>query len=105
VKYATYFVIHWIRDSQKEAIMPNLTITTDEETLRWVRIEAAKRNTSVSKLVGELLAEQHKRSDEYDRAMEEFLARDWLLPEEPPRADGRRWPTREELYDRPVLKR
>ncbi len=86
--------------------MPNLTITTDEETLRWARIEAAKRNTSVSKLVGELLAEQRKKSDAYDRAMEEFLSREpWLLPEEPPREDGRRWPTREEIYDRPVLKR
>lgn len=86
--------------------MPNLTITTDEETLRWARIEAAKQNTSVSKLVGEMLAEQRKKSDEYDRAMEEFLSREpWLLPHEEPRADGRRWPTREEIYDRPVLKR
>lgn len=85
--------------------MPNLTITADEETLRWARIEAAKQNISVSKLVGELLADQRKKSDAYDRAMEEFLARDWLLPEEPLREDGRRWPTREEIYDRPVLKR
>ena len=38
--------------------------------------------------------------------MEEFLSREpWLLPEEPPREDGRRWPTREEIYDRPVLKK
>jgi hypothetical protein len=86
--------------------MPNLTITTDEETLRWARIEAAKKNTSVSKLVGELLAEQRKKSDEYDRAMDEFLSREpWLLPPEPPREDGRRWPTREEIYDRPVLRK
>lgn len=86
--------------------MPNLTITTDEETLCWARIEAAKKNISVSKLVGEILAEQRKKRDEYDRAMEEFLSREpWLLPEEPPREDGRRWPTREEIYDRPVLKK
>lgn len=86
--------------------MPNLTITTDEETLRWARIEAAKQNTSVSKLVGEMLAEQRKKQDVYDRAMEEFLSRPpWSLPDEPPRPDGRRWPTREEIYDRPVLKR
>lgn len=86
--------------------MPNLTITTDEETLRWARIEAAKRGTSVSKLVGEMLAEQRKKMDEYDKAMEDFLSRPpWFLPEESPRPDGRRWPTREEIYDRPVLKR
>lgn len=86
--------------------MPNLTITTDEETLRWARIEAAKKNTSVSKLVGELLAEQRKKGDEYDRAMERYLSSPpWSLPEEPLREDGRRWPTREEIYDRPVLKK
>lgn len=86
--------------------MPNLTITTDEETLRWARIEAAKQNTSVSKLVGEMLAAQRRKGDEYDRAMKEYLSSPpWLLPDEPPRTDGRRWPTREEIYDRPVFKK
>lgn len=86
--------------------MPNLTITTDEETLLWARVEAAKQNTSVSKLVGQLLAEQRKKSDEYARAMDQYLSSPpWQLPDEPPRADGRRWPTREELYDRPVFKK
>jgi hypothetical protein len=86
--------------------MPNLTITTDEETLRWARIEAAKQNTSVSKLVGEILAERHKKSDAYDRAMEEYLSSPpWQLPDEPSGADGRRWPARDELYDRPVFKK
>ena len=86
--------------------MPNLTITTDEETLRWARIEAAKQNTSVSKLVGEILAEQRNKNDDYERAMNDFFSREpWLLPSEPPREDGRRWPAREELYDRPVLRK
>lgn len=85
--------------------MPNLTITTDEETLRWARVEAAKQNVSVSKLVGDLLAKYRKQDDEYERAMQDFFSREpWLLPDEPPRADGRRWPTREELYDRKCLK-
>ncbi len=86
--------------------MPNLTITTDEETLRWARIEAAKQNTSVSKLVGEMLAEQRKKRDEYDRAMEEYLSSPpWPLPGGPAPEGGRYWLTREEIYDRPVLKR
>ncbi|MFN6961868.1 MAG: hypothetical protein ACK4N6_06455 [Rhodocyclaceae bacterium] len=86
--------------------MPNLTITTDEETLRWARIEAAKRGTSVSKLVGEMLTEQRKRSEEYQRALAEYLATPpWPLPAESPRADGRLWPTREEIYDRAVFKK
>lgn len=53
--------------------MPNLTITTDEETLRWARMEAARRNTSVSRLVGELLAEKMRHDDAYERAMREAL--------------------------------
>lgn len=28
--------------------MPNLTITVDEEVLRWVRVKAAEENTSVA---------------------------------------------------------
>ena len=35
--------------------MKNVTITVEDATLEWVRIEAAKRNTSVSRLVGEML--------------------------------------------------
>jgi hypothetical protein len=84
--------------------MPNLTITTDEETLRWARIEAAKQNTSVSKLVGDLLAKLRKQDDDYGRAMQDFFSRKPYL-DPPERTDGRRWPTREELYDRPVLRK
>ncbi|MFN3883858.1 MAG: hypothetical protein ACK4Q4_03740 [Rhodocyclaceae bacterium] len=87
-----------------EAAVPNLTITTDEETLRWARIEAAKRGTSVSKLVGEILANLRKQEDDYEQAMQDFFSRKPYL-DPPPRADGRRWPTREELYDRPVLRK
>jgi len=67
--------------------MPNLTITTDAETLRWARIEAAKQNTSVSKLVGEILAKLRKQEDDYDRAMLDFFSRKPYL-DPPPRADG-----------------
>lgn len=84
--------------------MPNLTITTDEETLRWARIEAAKQNTSVSRLVGELLAKLRRQDDDYERAMQDFFARKPYL-DPPAREDGRRWPTREELYDRPVVRK
>ena len=36
--------------------MTNVTISLDEQTARWARLEAARRETSVSHLVGELLA-------------------------------------------------
>lgn len=84
--------------------MPNLTITTDDETLRWARIEAAKQNTSVSRLVGELLAKLRKQDDDYERAMQDFFSRKPYL-DPPAREDGRRWPERNELYDRPVMRK
>ena len=51
--------------------MKNLTITVDDGVLEWARIEAAKRNTSVSRLVGEMLAEKMRRDDAYGQAMRE----------------------------------
>ena len=34
--------------------MKNVTITVEEPVLEWARIEAAKRNSSVSRMVGEM---------------------------------------------------
>jgi predicted transcriptional regulator len=53
-------------------LMKNVTITVDDAVLEWVRIDAAKRNTSVSRLVGEMLAEKMQREDAYARAMREW---------------------------------
>ncbi len=53
--------------------MKNLTITVDETALEWARMEAAKRNTSVSRLVGELLAEKMRHDDAYAVAMRDAL--------------------------------
>ncbi len=52
--------------------MKNITITMEEKVAEWTRIEAAKRNTSVSRLVGEMLAEKMQREDAYARAMREW---------------------------------
>jgi hypothetical protein len=58
--------------------MKNVTITMDDSVAEWARLEAARRNTSVSRLVGELLAEKMRRSDSYERAMREALEfRSW----------------------------
>jgi len=83
--------------------MPNLTITADEQTLRRLRIEAATRNLSVSRFVGEILKEKFGGDDAYERATADFLSRDPYL-ELAARDDGRSWPTRDELYDRQGLK-
>lgn len=42
-----------------------MTITVSEETARWARKQAAEKNTSVSKLVGEMLEERMRRTDRY----------------------------------------
>ena len=53
--------------------MRNVTITVEDSALEWARIEAAKRNTSVSRLVGEMLADKMRHDDAYARAMRDAL--------------------------------
>ena len=59
--------------------MKNLTITVEDSVLDWARIEAARRGTSVSRMVGDFMAEMQQREDAYERA---YLA--W-------RTDERTW--------------
>jgi hypothetical protein len=81
--------------------MKNVTITMDEAILRWVRIRAAERSTSVSRLIAEMLKREMAQTDSGDRAWQDFLAR---TPKRPI-SDGKPYPKREELHDRPVLRR
>ena len=80
--------------------MKNVTITLEEEVARWARVRAAERNTSLSKLVGELLRQHMKEEQAYDAAMKRYLSRKpkWLKPR------GEPYPTREELHDRTRLR-
>ena len=80
--------------------MRNVTITLDEETARWLRLEAAERNTSVSRLVGELLRERRSSDRSYEEAMEAWLKR----KPRPLRDAGAALPAREELHDRKRLR-
>ena len=74
--------------------MKNITITMDEAAAEWVRIEAAKRNSSVSRLVGEWLAEKMRQEDAYAKAMREALNfESWGASEGP-------YLNRDEMYDR-----
>jgi hypothetical protein len=54
--------------------MKNVTVTMDEGVAEWARMEAARRNTSVSRLIGEMLAEKMRHDDTYERAMRDALA-------------------------------
>jgi hypothetical protein len=48
--------------------MKNVTITLEERVARWARLRAAELNTSVSRLVGEMLAEAMRQERAYDAA-------------------------------------
>jgi hypothetical protein len=58
--------------------MKNVTVTMEDSVAEWARMEAARRNTSVSRLIGEMLAEKMRHDDAYERAMREALEfRSW----------------------------
>ncbi len=72
----------------------NVTVTLEEEVAQWARIEAARRDTSVSRWLGELLRERMSAEDDYEKAMRRAVGRKPFL-----RSDGR-YLTREEVHDR-----
>jgi plasmid stability protein len=75
--------------------MKNVTITLDEEVARWARIRAAERETSVSRLVGEMLKERMLEEESYQAAMQTYLA-------QTPRGlkgPGVKYPKREDLHE------
>jgi hypothetical protein len=62
-------------------VAKNVTIRISDETALWARRKAAEENTSVSRLVGDLLERQMRLTDEYWQAFEHWktnrpLARD-----------------------------
>jgi hypothetical protein len=76
--------------------MKNVTITLDEEVARWARILAAKNNTSVSRLVGEMLRDKMFEEKSYQIAMDQYLSQPPTALKDP----AVKYPTREELYGR-----
>ncbi|MDE0122789.1 MAG: hypothetical protein OXN80_09440 [bacterium] len=76
--------------------MRNVTITLDDETARWARIEAAKLGTSVSRLVGGMLTEHMKSAATYERARRSYSNRS---PTALKAGDGS-YPARSEIHSR-----
>jgi hypothetical protein len=79
--------------------MRNVTITLDEETARWARVEAARQDTSVSALLREILERAKAAHESYPEAMHRFRSR----PPVPLKTRGR-YPPRQELHDRVDLR-
>jgi len=76
----------------------NVTVTLEERVARWARLEAARKETSVSRLLGAILKEHMLEEDGYGRAMRRALARKPFL-----KTDGR-YLSREEVHERSRLR-
>ena len=76
----------------------NITLTLEEEVARWARIEAAKKDVSVSRFLADILKQRMVAQDGYAKAMRRALARKPFL-----KTDGR-YLSREEAHDRSHLR-
>lgn len=82
--------------------MRNITITVDDETAQRAREYAAAHNTSLSRLVAELLTEKLRLDDAYEQAYRHWRSLDRGGES---LSNGEPYPSRESLYDRPGLRR
>ena len=57
-----------------EIVQRNLTIKISDEVILWARRKAVEENTSVSRLVGDMLERQMRLTDDYWRASEHWKA-------------------------------
>jgi len=76
--------------------MKNVTITLDENVLRWAKVWAATHDTSVSRMLGEELRRKMLAEKHYDRARKRFQAK----APRPLKPAGTSYPDRSSLYER-----
>ena len=81
-----------------KAKLRNVTVTLEETVARWARIEAARKEMSLSRLLGAILKERMIEEDGYKRAMRRALARKPFF-----KSNGR-YLSREEAHDRSGLR-
>ena len=79
--------------------MKNVTVTLDERTALWARVEAAKRDISLSAFLREMLERAHAAQESYPGAMRRYQSRGPVKL----KMAGRD-PSREELHDRDGLR-
>jgi hypothetical protein len=76
----------------------NITITLEEQVARRARLEAARRDTSVSRLLAGILKDHMREKNGYQTAMRSALSRKPFL-----KTNGR-YLSREEVNDRSGLR-
>jgi hypothetical protein len=78
-----------------------MTVRLDGKTAARARMEASRRKMSLSCYIGEVLRKELRHADEYEAAYRGWRARKPFPLKGPPQP----YPKREEIHDRPVLRR
>jgi len=81
-----------------KSALRNVTLTLEEDVARWARIEAARQDTSVSRLLAGILKQRMMEADNYENAMRQALSGKPLF-----KSDGKRM-TRDEMHERAGLR-
>jgi len=80
--------------------LKNVTVTLDPKTARWARIEAAQKDTSMSRLLGDIRQREMEGQASYQQAMDRYLGQAAGLH----RKNCEPLPSREELHERDRLR-
>jgi len=75
--------------------MKNITIKLEDDVAQWARVWAAHQNTSVSKVLGDVLKRMMKENTGYAQAMQQYLS---VEPSPLKKSGG--YPSRDELHER-----
>lgn len=76
--------------------MKNVTITLEEDVLRWAKVTAARQDTSVSRMLGEELRRKMLQEKAYDRGKRHYQSRQ----PQALKAAVESYPSRDSLYER-----
>lgn len=80
--------------------MKNVTVSLADDVAKWARVRAAEQDKSLSRFLSDLLSAEMGRAAAYEEAKRAYLAQ---KPERL-RKVVRKYPRREDLYDRPRLR-
>ena len=75
--------------------MKNITIKIEDDIAHWSKIWVAEHNTSVSRILGDLLKQMKKQKTGYSKAMQQFLD-----VEAQPLKTSNHYPLRDDLHER-----
>jgi hypothetical protein len=74
-------------------LMKNITITMEDHVADWARVEAAKQNVSLSRMLGDILAQKMRHDDAYERAYQE-----WKSDHRSFKSDGSPYAQHKDIY-------